>query len=49
MLFPEIFGIDSFIAYSQNKIGGTTDVAEHRASAFVVGPGNETREEMFYD
>jgi hypothetical protein len=40
MLFPEIFGIDSFIAYSQNKIGGTADIAEHRRPSVVVGPGN---------
>jgi hypothetical protein len=31
---------DAFIAHSQNKAGGTADIAEHRASPFVVGAGN---------
>jgi hypothetical protein len=30
----------SFIAHSQNKVGGTEDIAEHRTSVFVVGAGN---------
>jgi hypothetical protein len=34
----------------KTKRGGTADIAEHRASAFVVGTGNEeTREEIFDD
>jgi Protein of unknown function (DUF1236) len=31
---------EAFIAHSQNKTGGTADIAEHRLSPFVVGAGN---------
>jgi hypothetical protein len=37
-----------FISHSQNKVGGTANVPEHRTIPFVVGAGNaETREETF--
>jgi hypothetical protein len=32
-----------FILHSQNKVGGTANVPEHRAIAFVVGVGNADR------
>jgi hypothetical protein len=38
-----------FIAHSPNKPHGTANIAEHPTSRFVVGVGNETREEMFND
>jgi hypothetical protein len=33
-------GAKRFTAHSQNKIGGTVDIGEHRASPVVVGAGN---------
>jgi hypothetical protein len=47
--FCAVFDSEAFIAHSQNKPGGTADIAEHRPSAFVVGAGNETCEEIFHD
>jgi hypothetical protein len=35
-----IFETKPFTARSQNKLGGTADIAEHRASPVVVGAGN---------
>jgi hypothetical protein len=35
-----IFEAKRFIHHSQNKNSGTADIAEHRASPFVVGAGN---------
>jgi hypothetical protein len=35
-----IFEAKRFIHHSQNKSSGTADIAEHRASPFVVGAGN---------
>jgi Protein of unknown function (DUF1236) len=40
ILFEQIFAAKLFIAHSQNKPGGTADIAEHHASPFVVGVGN---------
>jgi hypothetical protein len=40
---------ETFIAHSQNKPDGTTDIREHRASPFVVGAGNASTEEIFHD
>jgi hypothetical protein len=37
---PSVFSCDAFIAHSENKTDGTADIAEHRASPFVVGAGN---------
>jgi hypothetical protein len=34
-------GSHAFITHSQNKVGGTSDIAEHHPSPFVVGAGNE--------
>src|SRR5665213_3865865 len=39
---------DAFIAHSENKAGGTANIAEHRASPLVVGVGN-ANEEIFDD
>jgi hypothetical protein len=38
--FEQFASAKPFIAHSQNKVGGTADIAEHRASPFVVGAGN---------
>jgi hypothetical protein len=39
-----------FISHSQNKVGGTANVPEHRTIPFVVGVGNaETCEETSND
>jgi hypothetical protein len=43
------FREQAFITHSENKGRGTGDITEHRTSGFVVGAGNETREEMFHD
>jgi hypothetical protein len=45
----EIFEAKPFIPASQNKPGGTGDIAEHHPSPFVVGAGNENTEEEFDD
>jgi hypothetical protein len=39
-LLERILRRSAFIAHSQNKPGGTTDIGEHRASPVVVGAGN---------
>jgi hypothetical protein len=39
-LFLCCFQGNTFIAHSQNKTRGTAEIAEHRASPFVVGAGN---------
>src|ERR1700722_11122334 len=38
-LFLCCFQGNTFIAHSQNKTRGTAEIAEHRASPFVVGAG----------
>jgi hypothetical protein len=40
------FQSNTFIGHSQNKPDGTADIAEHRASPFVVGAGNANTEEI---
>jgi hypothetical protein len=43
------FAAQPFIRASQNKVGGTGDMAEPVPAPFVVGAGNETPEERFDD
>jgi hypothetical protein len=38
-----------FISRSQNKVGGTDNVPEHRAFPYVVVRAMQTREETVYD
>jgi hypothetical protein len=40
-LFCVIFAAKPFISASQNKVGGTGNIAEHEPSRFVVGAGKE--------
>jgi len=41
LLICVFFAAKPFIPDSQNKVGGTCDIAEHQPAAFVVGAGNE--------
>jgi hypothetical protein len=36
-----VFAAKPFIPASENKVGGTGNLAEHEPSRFVVGAGNE--------
>jgi len=41
LLICVIFAAKLFIPASENKVGGTGNIAEHEPSRFVVGAGNE--------